>query len=151
MNPFKRFFQREQQEKRSRAAMDAFAKKAKDFTDDNPGAFAILCDPETDVIFMAHQGIVAPVRLLDTQGNPVRIVSNALKHSRGDADVDRFLLAVDGGLFAIAKGLYDKRRASLRGKVLAIVSEDKPPTESKVSLTDGSRISPIQLVDGREH
>jgi hypothetical protein len=90
---------------------------------------------------------MAPIRILDKNGNSQSIVHNFLKHTRGEADIDRFLLAVDGGGFAIAKGLYTEYRRSLKGRVLRFVEEDHPPAESRVTLADGSAISPVQFQD----
>lgn len=146
MNPFKRLFQRKAEQKKAVEEMAKFSAAAKNFADEYPESFVLLADPGTDVIFMTYGGIVAPVRVLNKDGSRNHIVVNALKHTRGDADIDRFLLAVDGGLFAIAKALYNNRRASLVGKVIDFVAGTPPmPNESKVSLADGSVLSPVQV------
>lgn len=147
MNLFKTLFQRKTQKKVAADQLRAFADKAKAFVDDNSEIFVLLGDPNTDVIFMAYQGVIAPARILNRDGSRNYIVANALKHKRGQADIDRFLLAVDGGLFAIANTLYSIQRESMKGKILEWVGEESPPAESKVTLADGSVLAPIQLVD----
>lgn len=146
MNPFKRFFIKQVEDKKAHQEIAKFSAAAKAFVDEHPDVFVLLADPKTDVIFMAHQGVIAPARILNKDGSRNNIVANALKHTHSDADIDRLLLAVDGGVFAIAKALYDMRRASLKGKVVDFVTGTAPaPEESKVKLADGAVLSPIQV------
>lgn len=146
MNPFKQLFQKKAEKKLEMDALSKFSQAAKAFADEHPNVFILLADPTTDVIFMALEGVVAPVRVVNKDGSPNYIVANALNHRRGGADIDRFLLAVDGGVFNIAKALYNMRRASLRGKVIDFMRGTPPmPAESKVALADGSKLSPIQV------
>ncbi len=126
--------------------MNRFAQLAKDFSDSNSDALIILADPGSDVIFMAHHGVMAPCRILNKDGSRNFIVANALKHKRGQSDIDRFLLAVDGGLFAIAETLYNIHRSNFVGRAIDWVKNEVPPAESKVKLADGAVLSPIQVV-----
>lgn len=146
---FKDFFKRKTDKTQADAEMVKFAQIAKEFVDKNPDTLVILGDPKTDVIFMAYQGVIAPCRLVNKDGSRNAIVANALKHKRGVGDIDRFLLAVDGGLFAIANTLYTIRRGSVVGKVIDWVKgeDHQPPAESKVTLSDGAVLSPIQVVE----
>lgn len=148
MNPFKRFKLWQNDRKATAAQLQSFVDKAKAFVDENPDALVIIGDTKTDAIFMAYRGIAAPVRILNKDGSRNFIVANALRHEKKQVDIDRFLLAVDGGLFTIAKGLYDKRRSSLAGKVVDFVKgTPPPPVASAVSLTDSSVLSPVQVQD----
>ncbi len=147
MNIFKLLWNRKQDKKRANEQMDKFARAAKDFSDNYPEALVIIGDPQSDCIFMSHQGVAAPVRIINRDGSRNYIVSNALKHQRGAGDIDRFLLAVDGGLFAIAQTLYTKRRSTFAGKAVDWVrGTEPPPAESLVKLADGAVLSPIQIV-----
>lgn len=150
MKGFKLNFWRRKEKEKADAKMDAFARKAKSFSDENEESLIIIGDPSTDVIFMAHRGVIAPIRVINKDGSANSIVANALRHRRKDGDIDRFLLAVDGGLFAIAKALYDIHRNSIKGKVLSLVQEDIPPARSEVVLSDGSKLSPMQLIDAKD-
>lgn len=147
MSLFKNLFTRKMKGKAAAEELAAFAAKAKTFVDDNPDTLVILGDPHTDVIFMSYKGITAPIRILNRDLSPNKIVAHALKHQRADGDIDRFLLAVDGGLYSIAHALYSKRTRTFTGKSLEIVGSIEPPGESKVTLADGSTLSPIQMVD----
>lgn len=147
MNLFKNLFVRRQQRKEAARVLDRFAKAAGEFAETYKDALVIIGDPQSDVIFMACGGIIAPVRILNKDGSRNHIVANALKHNRGDADIDRFLLAVDGGMFQIARGLYDMRRRSVVGKVVGFVKGEEVPVESAVTLADGSTLSPVQLIE----
>lgn len=138
-------------EKQVTASMvEAFAKKAQTFAEANPDVLILLGDPFTDAIFMSYKGVAAPVRVMNRDGSRNYIVRNALRHGSNDADIDRFLLAVDGGMYTIAKVLHSKQKATLKGKVLTLVGKDHPPVSSAVELTDGSKLSPFQLVDGND-
>ncbi len=148
MNLFRNIFNRAKDKERANAEMDKFARMAKEFVDNHPDALVIIGDPKTDVIFIAHQGVIAPTRIMNRDGSRNYIVSNALKHKRGVGDIDRFLLAVDGGLFAIAQTLYNIRRSSFIGKTLGWVKgTEAPPAESLVKLSDGAVLSPIQMME----
>jgi hypothetical protein len=147
MKGFKEYFWWRKDKQAAAQQLSDFAQRAQEFRDTNPDYLMLLADPKTDVIFMAYGGVMCPVRILDKFGAPQKIVHNFIKHNRGNGDIDRFLLAVDGAGFQIAKGLYTLRRRSLSGKVLRIFTEDEMPAESKVSLEDGSKVSPVQLVD----
>lgn len=147
-NPVKRLFQQKQDEKANHDALREFADMAKGFVDDNPEALVLIADPKTDLIFMSYQGITAPIRIVNRDGSRNYIVRNALRHQMGQVDIDRFLLAVDGGLYNIAKVLHSKQRETIKGKILEWTGAgEAPPVESNVKLTDGSTLAPIQLVD----
>ncbi|MDE1944822.1 MAG: hypothetical protein KGI03_00920 [Patescibacteria group bacterium] len=147
MNPLKRFFQGRAEKKSADEAMAGLAGKARAFAEENPGTLIILGDPKSDVMLMTYRGVVAPIRILNKDGSRNYIVRNALRHEKSDADIDRFLLAVDGGLYAIAHTLFTKQKARLAGKVLSWVGEEHPPAKSSVELADGSVLSPIQVID----
>lgn len=148
MNLFKLLFSRNKERQRAAGAAKDFADRAAEFSDKYPESLVILGDPSSDMIFMAHKGIIAPIRILNRDGSRNYIVSNALKHDRGQADIDRFLLAVDGGLFSIANAIYTARKESMKGKMLDWVGGNQAaPAESAVTLADGSRLSMIQVVD----
>lgn len=147
MNPIRRLFGEKQEKKENDEQVVEFARKAKEFADDNPDAVIILADSKTDVIFMAYKGYMAPVRIVNKNGTRNYIVRNAVKHRRADVDIDRFLLAVDGGLAAIADAIYLKMSSTFKGKVLGAIGENSPPAHSAVELTDGSKLSPIQFVE----
>lgn len=140
---FKKLFNRKQDRKQIASDLEQFAKSAADFGLDHKDALVIVCDPNTDLIFMAYNGFCAPVRIANRDGSINRVVYNALKHTRGQADIDRFLLAVDGGLFQIANSVYNNRKAL--AKMADWMTNEKGPAESKVKLTDGSVLSPIQV------
>lgn len=140
---FKDIFKKKQDRKASDAEVTKFAAAAKEFSDKYPEALVILGDPHTDVIFMTHQYVTCPVKITNADGTRNFIVSNALKHKRGQGDIDRFLLAVDGGLFAIANALYTQRRGLAKMADWLVGSE--PPAQSAEKLTDGSTLSPIQI------
>lgn len=140
---FKRLFNRKQERKQVASEMETFAKAAADFGLDHNDTLVIMCDPNTDLIFMSYQGFAAPIRIANRDGSLNRVVHNALKHTRGQGDIDRFLLAVDGGLFAIANSVYNNRRAIAR--MADWIDKAQPPAESKVKLSDGSVLSPIQV------
>lgn len=144
-----RFRARKEKQKNDETLV-AFAAKAQAFAEANPDVLVILGDPATDAIFMTYKGIAAPIRILNKDGSRNYIVRNALRHGAKDADIDRMLLAVDGGLYTIAKVLHSNQKAKLTGKVLSWVGELPPPVKSAVELADGSQLSPIQLVDGND-
>ena len=148
---FRDLFRSKQQKKDTDETVEGFARKAKAFADDNPDTLLILGDSRTDVIFMAYKGVMAPIRILNKDGSRNYIVRNATRHQKSDADIDRFLLAVDGGLVAIADAIYSKQQSTLKGKVLGWVGEDKPPAHSAVELADGSKLSPIDTPHNNFH
>ena len=141
-NPLRKIYESAAGKKQDGAKLEDFALDAKAFADAHPECLIVLADPKTDIIFMAHKGFVAPVRMLNKDGSRNFIVRNALKHDRGNADIDRLLLAIDGGIFAIAKSLYNKSRG-----LKNFIWKDSKPVESDVTLSDGSTLSPIQVVD----
>lgn len=145
MNPFKRLLQQKNKDKMASDEIAKFANMAKEISDKYPDAVIILGDPHTDVIFMSHKMISAPIRIVNKDGSSNRIVFNAIKHLRGQGDIDRFLLAVDGGLYAISNALYNKRSAMAK-LVGWVKKENDPPVESAVKLTDGSVLSPVQII-----
>lgn len=148
MNPFKAFFLQKQDKKVALQQVIQFSKEAKEFADKHPNTLLVMGDINTDVLFATYKGVVTTARILNQDGYGNKIVANAMKHTRGDADIDRFLLAVDGLVFNLAKALYDKRRSSLVGKVVDFVKGPQPaPTASAVNLTDGSKLSPVQVIE----
>lgn len=140
---FKRLFNRKQERNQVAAELEKFTKAAGDFGLEHKDTLVIMCDPDTDVIFLAYQGFCAPVRIANRDGSVNRVVHNAIKHTRNSGDIDRFLLAVDGGLFAIANSVYNNRKAQAR--MADWLDKAQPPAESKVKLSDGSVLSPIQV------
>ena len=144
-SPFKKQVEQAGDKKKVKKAIDSFSQIALDISEKNPDALIILGDPASDAIFMAHRGICAPISILNKDGTRNHIVANALRHGSESADIDRFLLAVDGGLFAIAQKLYNEHR-SLKKKAVDWTKGDTGPVESKVKLTDGSTLSPVQIV-----
>lgn len=147
VNPIRRLWGRRQEKKAADASLKAFAEAAAAFAVDHPDAFILMGDPATDTIFMAYQGIIAPARIMNRDGSRNFIVRNMLRHGKNDADIDRFLMAVDGGVYNIAKALYSQKRKKFAGKMLSWVMGDVQPAESALTLADGSVLSPLQVVD----
>lgn len=145
-SPFRKKVENRYDRKKVQETMDSFSKIALDISEKNPDALIILGDPKSDAIFMAHRGVCAPISIINKDGTRNAIVANALRHGKENADIDRFLLAVDGGLFAIADKLYNEHR-SLKNKAVDWFNGGIKPVESKVKLTDGSTLSPIQVVE----
>ncbi len=116
----------------------SFAEAAAAFMEENRGAFVLLADPDTDVIFMAYRGIMVPVRMTHADGTRMHIVSNALKYSKVEKSVDQFLLVVDSGLVNIADALHNKRRDAAQSPTLPF--EEREPELAEEGIT-----SPIQL------
>lgn len=103
-----------------------FAAAAANFGEAYPGAFVLIADPDTDVIIMQYRGIQVPVRYVHpVTGKRMNIVRNALMYRKVQKSIDQFLLAVDSGLFNIAKAVYNKRKTGLVGSVLHSVGIGK--------------------------
>lgn len=105
-----------------------FAVLASNFAEENKHALVIIADPDTDVILISHGGVQVPVRFVEPgTGKSMRIVAGALHHlnKKTDKALDQFLLAVDSGLYNLAKARYDRRRKSPIGKALAYVGVGK--------------------------
>lgn len=118
--------------KRAAKKRTAFAYAAQEFAHKYKDSFVMLADPDTDVILMAYQNILVPMRYTNPKdGSRMRIVANALSYSQGaegERSVDQYLLAVDSGIVAIANELYNRRRKSLLGKATDAVLGVKPKT-----------------------
>lgn len=134
--------------KSAKAKRQEFAQAALDFTEKNRGAFVLLADPDTDVMFMAYRGIQIPVRMTDPKtGGRLTIVRDALRYEKskdGVKSVDQFLLVVDSALVNIAQELYNRRRGRFIGRVKDKVLEFVgAPVDQMVTL-EGIK-SPFQV------
>lgn len=109
-----------------------FAVACGNFSEEYKDAFVLIADPHTDVIVMAHKGFMVPIRLKTKEGKRLHIVENALNYRKKENAVDQLLLAIDGGLEAIAKSLYNKRKQGIVGKIKEAMykkAEESKPKE----------------------
>lgn len=132
-----------------------FAVSALNFSEEHKNALVIIADADTDVILMAHKGLHIPMRFTGKDGKRQHIVASALNYRRmereGSRDIDQFLLAVDSGLFNLAKALYDKRKAGVKGKILSWTFGHKDESGEEVASGDLASekgiLSPVQLIE----
>ena len=103
-----------------------FARAAARFIEDNPDAFVLLADADTDVMIGAYKGFMAPVRMKQPDGKRMHIVANALKYSRVEKSVDQFLLVVDSMLVNIAKSLDNTSSQERSMKFTEVPMEQTP-------------------------
>lgn len=120
-----------------------FSVQAANFALENRHALIIIADPDSDVIVISQNGNVVAHRFRNESGKRMHIVSNAIHYlnKKTDKSIDQFLLAVDSGLYNLAKKRYDMRKRKPLGRALSLVGIGKRPDLER----DGSVKSPFQF------